>query len=283
MRISHPYQNHTAVLTSKHQKLHLIEPSFHDLIGLQIVETALDTDQFGTFSAEIERTLSPIEAALAKARMGMRELGISIGIASEGSIGPDPAAPFIISDIEHMVLVDDQAGIVVSESFRSFEIITANINFLPGQDLEDFLRRADFPRHQLIVKAEKAQPNHCVKGIDSRRELEVAIKSCSRKSPTGVVVIQSDLRADRSPSRQRNIAHAAKLLATRISQLCPDCQAPGWGRVEYERGLLCESCNGYVALAIRAEVNGCVRCDHRVIGKQLTRRASPSICNWCNP
>jgi hypothetical protein len=39
----------------------------------------------GTFSGEIERELTPLETLQKKIRMGMEELGLPLGIASEGS------------------------------------------------------------------------------------------------------------------------------------------------------------------------------------------------------
>lgn len=279
----HPYANREAVLTSKHQKLRLIDSSFRETVGLEIIEVALDTDQFGTFSGEIERTLAPLEAAVAKARMGINETGILIGIASEGSIGPDPLIPFLTSDIEHIVLVDEESGIQISEVYRSFDIVADRIRCVPNQDLTDFLQRADFPHHQLIVKTERSFSPLAVKGISDLDELYAAIGKCSRESETGSVVIESDLRANRSPSRAQNIFQAGQLLSKRLGQLCPHCRTPGWGRVDYERGALCGSCSGYVETAIRAEINGCVQCDFREVGRAILTLVEPAQCPWCNP
>ena len=280
---AHPYSGRSAVLTSKHQKLNQIGPAFAEHVGLHIIELALDTDQLGTFTGEIERMDPPKETAIRKARMGITATGSTLGIASEGSIGPDPLVPFIISDIEHLVLVDDELGIVISETYRSFDITTATITAAPGQDLSDFLIKADFPNHKLIVRPNTEARNNSVKGITALAELITAIEACAKESPNGFVVIESDLRAHCSPSRRANIQMAAEALALRVSQLCPRCQAPGWGRVSYKKGVRCADCLRITPEALAQEILGCARCDYSESGKIIAQEVDPTYCTWCNP
>lgn len=279
----HPYWRRSAVLTSKHQKLALIEHSFLESCGLLVTESSLDTDQFGTFSGEVERTLPPLETAICKARLGMGVTGIRMGLASEGSIGADPMVPFLTSDIELMVLVDDERGIVISETYRSLEIIAVRKEILPRESLTEFLKKADFPHHKLIAKAKFDGSTECFKAISSLAQLESAMDICTENSPTGVVVLESDLRANQSPSRQKNIRRLAGLLALRVSHLCPKCGTPGWGRVSYLRGLRCALCSRILPEAIRAEVLGCVSCEFTQSGSVIAEVADPAICTWCNP
>ena len=277
------YRGHLAVLTSQHEKQRLLAPSFREVLGVELIERALDTDQFGTFYGDIERIASPLYTALAKARLGMKESGLPRGVASEGSIGPDLFIPFAISDIEHLVWVDAERDIVVSESYRSLDIRAASTRTFVGAELGGFLQRADFPRHRLIVKAENSSPLFCIKGIGSAQELESAITSCARHSATGAVIVESDLRAHCSPSRQANIAAVARLLAVRISTHCPECRTPGWGKVGVERGLLCRACSSFVEQAVQGDLLGCVKCDYKKLELRVESRADPAICNWCNP
>ncbi len=51
-----------------------------------------------------------LETAVAKARLGMRQLGLPHGIASEGSFGPHPLVPFLAASTELIVLVDDDGA-----------------------------------------------------------------------------------------------------------------------------------------------------------------------------
>lgn len=91
------------MLTTKHQKLDLIAPILERELGMKMVLHEADTDELGTFSGEIERTSPALETASQKAKIGMKALGLPLGIASEGSIGPDPLMPFMKSDIEYLI------------------------------------------------------------------------------------------------------------------------------------------------------------------------------------
>ena len=131
-----------------HGKEAVISPAFRKRLGLR-VETpkGLDTDALGTFTGEIARIGTIRETSIAKARLGMTTMGISIGIASEGSYGPHPHIPFIAGGIELMVVVDDDRGIVVCEHLIDDapvydHVITAEIG-----DIISFLDRICFPDH----------------------------------------------------------------------------------------------------------------------------------------
>ncbi len=279
----HPYFNKTAVLTSKHHKHQIIGPAFSEVLGLKLIDHSADTDQLGTFSGEVERALSPQKTAILKARIGMKELGVSIGVASEGSIGLDSQMPFAISDIELLVLVDDERQIEIFETYRSFEIAAIRESVSPDQNLEDFLLRARFPGHKLIVSAHKSKSFDFHKGIDTIRDLQAAIQECAELSEDGLALVQSDLRAHCSPTRAQNIKLAASKLATRVASQCSRCDTPGWGKVGHERGLDCAQCGLIVSSALRYEVLGCVKCEHVEQGRQLSKKADPATCSNCNP
>ena len=280
---SHPYFKKRIVLTTKHEKLKLIKPAFEQYLGCELFEANLDTDQLGTFAGEIERTAPPHDTAILKARLGMKSTGLKLGIASEGSVSPDPVIPFLNSNIEHLVLVDDENEIVISQLHRSFEITVATVTISPGQDITEFLQRADFPNHGLIVRPNGEKKSDCIKGITDQDTLLKAIAISSEIAADGLVVIESDLRAHFSPSRQKNIAEVARLLALRTSQLCPKCQIPGWGRIGYEKGLECSSCNLENPDAIRQGKLGCVKCDHIQLGQVIATQLDPANCQFCNP
>lgn len=280
---SHPYFKKEVVLTSKHKKIDLIKPGFDISVGCNIFELPLDTDQLGTFTGDIARLDPPLETAIKKARLGMSHSGTPLGIASEGSIGPDPNVPFLHSDIEHLVFVDDENEIVISETFRSFDIILFTTTVSPKDDLNQFLQKADFPNHKLIVRPNRSDKSGSIKGIDDQHYLSEAIEKIAEISPGGLVVVESDLRAISSPSRRKNIEQVANLLALRISQLCPKCNLPGWGCVGYEKGLTCSECGSENQLAIRQEILGCVKCEFTKLGKVFASVLSPANCDICNP
>lgn len=277
--MTHPYQSKTAVLTSKHQKLELIGAPLRAAVGLNLIEEPLDTDQLGTFSGEIERLDTPLETAIKKARLGMNATGLALGVASEGSIGPDPLVPFMVSDIETIVFLDSELEIVVAETIRSTEIVAARITFTPGQDLSQFLEKLGFPKQRLIVKG-----THGVeKGIDSHEELEKAILRISAQSQAGLVEIEPDYRAMHSPTRRANIQQAANAIAIRLASICPSCNSPGWGKKDYVRGLECRDCGTSHPDAIVRELRCCVRCDFVQPGNLIADSLDPARCFSCNP
>jgi hypothetical protein len=213
----------------------------------------------------------------------MSHTGTPLGIASEGSIGPDPIVPFLHSDIEYLVFVDDENEIVISETFRSFDITLFSTTVSPMDDLNHFLQKADFPNHKLIVRPNTNDKSGSIKGIHDIELLGEAIEKSAEMSPDGLAVVESDLRAISSPSRQKNIEQVANLLALRISQLCPECNLPGWGCVGYEKGLTCSECGFENQLAIREEILGCVKCEFTNLGKVIASELSPANCDFCNP
>jgi hypothetical protein len=279
----HPYFGRSAVLTSKHKKLEHFRPIFQSQIGISVSEISLDTDLLGTFSGEIERLDPPRETAIKKATMGMEATGITLGIASEGAIGPDPIIPWVQSNYELALFLDSESGLVISESITSPEIVAATIKVRMGDDLEDFLRRADFPRHHLIVRSEMNPDAQIFKGVADLPSLIMAIKSCAQESPSRIANIESDFRALHSPSRQLNIERVARRLSQRIATLCPGCNLPGWGRVDYLKGVECNQCGDLNDQIISQEILGCSRCDFRELGEVINSQITPDRCSSCNP
>lgn len=282
--VQHPYQGGHAVLATKHNKLELIAPPLQDAIGLLVTSVEVDTDLLGTFTGEIERRLPPLETAIEKARLGMRLSGRSLGLASEGSIGPSPSLPLITVDRELIVLVDDEADVVISESYESTSVRSVSRNVRPGDPLEELMERADFPHHHLIVRPVNGQKGPIIKGINTLETLIDAVAACGSSTPDGVVTVESDLRATASPSRRLVIAEAAQRLAMRLLQRCPLCHAPGWGPVAIIDGVPCSSCSYELPLP-RAVVHGCPSCEHReTIELDTTNeRDTVRFCPSCNP
>lgn len=282
MGTNHPYQNRRFVLTSKHCKKSAIEPAFK-FLHIELEELALDTDQLGTFSGEVERIYSPLETAITKAKLGMEATGNPLGLASEGSIGADPFIPWIQSDFELIVFVDMENDLIIKEFHRSNEIIAATAVVRAGEDLAEFLQRADFPRHRLIAKSEGARDFFTLKGIGSFSELQKAIEECSLHSPTQQVRLESDFRAMYSPSRMENIRTAATKLARRVESLCPACNCPGWGVTDYAKGVDCNDCGAENPDITRQELLGCAKCDYSAPGKSLNKTIEAAQCIYCNP
>ena len=276
------YDGAAAVLATRHDKLPLIAPAFASL-GLSIEVAEVDTDVLGTFSGEIERTASQWDTAVAKARLGMQATGATIGIASEGSIGPNPAMPYIVSAAELVVIVDDELGIVVGETEVLFDIVVISFDIAPGEPLDDYLRRAEFPEHGLIARPAVGRNGPIHKGLHDRDDLVRAIAECAGASGDGRARVSTDLRAHHCPSRRPIIAAAAARLAARLDACCPACATPGWGVVRADRGAPCAACGTPVDIVV-AYIEGCQRCAVELrLPLPGRETADPSRCYSCNP
>ena len=281
MSILHSYRGAKVVLPTLHSKGALAEEAFKEQLGMFVEELNIDTDQFGTFSGDVERKLSPKESAIAKAKLGLAQSDYEYALASEGSIGADPTVPFIISDVECVVFIDSVNDLIVSHAYRSFDITAHTHEYTQGEDLEKFLIKADFPHHQLIVKSLDFGITALAKGISSHSELMRVLEQATEKQ-LKKLVIESDLRAHASPSRAENIRKAFSELAIRITSLCPECDTPGWGISSSVRGLPCTDC-GEESDAVRAFVYSCISCTYTVEGDPIATSIDPGRCSWCNP
>lgn len=270
----HPYRGITAAIATKHRKEQILAPLFAPIgISLQLAE--VDTDLLGTFTGEIEREGSPKEVVIRKARLGMSQTELSYGLASEGSIGPDPLVPFLNSDIECLAWIDDELGIEIVEFHRELEIKAMTGVLAQIEDLDDFLAKADFPNHGLIIKS----GDQIFKGITQRKELDEIIA----RSYGAEVTIENDLRAHFNPSRRANIAALGKKLTQRLNTLCKECNTPGFGVVGNIYGLECRGCKNFNDKAVRGKLLGCAKCDYKVEELLERKFVEPADCGYCNP
>lgn len=281
MSIITSYRGQSAALATLHEKGVLAQEPFYEILGMRVEEVTVDTDQFGTFSGDVERTLSPREVLIAKAELGIAHSQSRCGLASEGTIGADPVVGFLNSDIEYVGFLDSVNNLFISHTFRSFDIQAHTHQYIPGEDLNTFLTKADFPRHQLIVKSFDNGVKPLAKGISTREELMKVLHSADVEGLTEIT-IESDLRAHASPSRAANIKQAFTELAAKINTPCPQCDCPGWAITSSISGLACLEC-GEETEAIKAHVYGCISCTFTREGEPLAEGVDPSRCNWCNP
>jgi hypothetical protein len=82
------FQGRSLVVATMHGKESVIGPLLQQSLGVNVATAAgLNTDTFGTFSGEVERTVSPIAAARLKCDAAQALTGASLVLASEGSFG----------------------------------------------------------------------------------------------------------------------------------------------------------------------------------------------------
>ncbi|MFZ9844034.1 MAG: DUF6671 family protein [Ilumatobacteraceae bacterium] len=278
----HPYRGRTASLATRHGKLVAIAPAFCAPIGLEVVSVDVDTDSLGTFVGDRPRSGTQRETAIAKARLGMAESGLSLGLATEASFGPLDGNPFVNACLELVVLVDDDLGVVLAEHEVDYSVPAVRVT-LRDSALDTIpLIAAGFPEHGLIVRPEEGyQP--IFKGVHDYDELRDAVQACVEASPSAKVVVESDFRAHHSPARLQVIERAAHKLALRAAALCRQCGVPGWGVVARNAGAPCRECGDETRI-VKTEVSGCAKCDATV--ERLLPESDgvdPRYCASCNP
>lgn len=279
----HPYRGRSAALLTQHGKERLIAPVFQTLLDCRVERVdGYDTDLLGTFTREIPRPGSQLEAARRKARVGMTLSGLPLGIASEGSFGPHPILGMCPWNVELLVWIDDLKGVeVVGRAQGSGNFAHAMVRDWTAA--ESFARRVLFPEHFMVLRPEREDDPRIRKGICSWSELETEFAQVLEQSSTGDVFLEIDVRAHANPTRQENIRLAAEDLAARLRSPCPACDAPGFWLVERIPGLPCADC-GATTGEPTADLLGCVRCPHRVTRQRTDRTsADPARCDYCNP
>ena len=274
----HPYSGIQIAMPTKHGKASVINKAFNHYFPVEIIEVNADTDSLGTFAGEVERIDPPLETAIKNHKL---VTGYEYTITSEGSIGSDHSIPFLISDYEILVFKDHKKDITIREAHRSFEIKAFKKEIFLGENIEETLKQYDFPNHSVIVKAPEAGLILPFKGLKDLDAVNKAIEEVAKVSRR--IVIESDLRANHSPSRMENIYVTAQKLAKRINTLCSTCYTPGFGVKSYEKGVNCSYCKRLNPNVVKVEILGCVNCDLELKGKEINKEIAPDKCIWCNP
>lgn len=280
------YRGEGAALATMHGKEAVIAPLVERFLGLRLeVVAELDTDAFGTFSRDIARSGSQLDAARAKitaAFEGMPDL--QIGMASEGSFGPHPYLPFCPLAREIVVLLDRETGL---ELIGHYATLDTNFSHAVVADVATgltFAERVGFPDHGVILMGcREDQPAFdiaLIKDVATREELTTALQAIIAKA--GSAFIETDMRAHRNPRRMRAIKRATIDLIRRARSACPACGLPGYAVTERLPGLPCSWCLEPTLLA-RAEVWSCDGCGWRVERPAPATNADPAHCGECNP
>jgi len=283
MSAAGPYAGQRVALLTQHGKERVIAPVLDPGLGCTVqLVSGFDTDQLGTFTREIPREGTQVEAARRKARQGMALSGLPLGLASEGSFGPDPFTGMFPWNVEVLVWVDDTRGLEVVGVAQG---PARNGHVLSGawREIEAFAQREGFPQQQLVIRPddEDGEPLH--KGVADWAQLRQGFDEALARSRHGWVFVEHDLRAFAHPERMARIGQAAQDLLQRLQSACPACTAPGFGVSHREPGLPCAAC-GSPTSSYRSEVRACPACGHRTEHPRTDRfTAEPAHCGQCNP
>lgn len=239
-----------------------------------------DSDRFGTFTRDVPRAGTQLDAARAKTQAVLDLCpDTRIAIASEGAFGPDPAVPIVARGVEIVLLHDRRSGIELAGHDVTWETNFAQRSVSSTMEAEGFARAIGFPAHGLIVMTPDGTVPR-VKDIDTVEELldHVAVDVAR----AGHCWLETDMRAHRNPRRMMAIARAAQRLAEAMRQSCPKCYRPGFV-AKREPGRPCAWCN-CATNEIWREIRLCCGCQHREETLiERSRFADPGTCPNCNP
>ena len=276
------YRGRQVALLTQHGKERVIAPVLEVALGCRVGRVAgYDTDLLGTFTREVPRPGTQLEAARKKARIGMELAGLPLGLASEGSFGPDPYTGLFPWNVEMVVWIDDTLDIevvgVASGKTNFSHLLTAN-----WEEAETFACAAGFPEHRLVARPQHEDDARIRKGIAAWTTLREAFHWACGEADNGRAFLETDVRADRNPTRMERIGQAAQDLARKLCALCPICEAPGFQLAERVPGLPCEDC-GAPTREAKADIHRCVRCGHQVTVESPVKAATAGRCDFCNP
>jgi hypothetical protein len=281
------HRNVIGVLTTMHAKERVIEPALRGALGLDLhVAREVNTDKFGTFSRDVARTGSQLEAARAKIGAGFQAIpSARVGIASEGSFGPHPYVPFAAAGRELVLMVDRDSGLELAGYDMSLETNFGHVVAESVDEAIEFANRIGFPTHGLIVvgyaNGQPAPHLFLNKEAVNRIELEDAVRDAIALG--GAAFVETDMRAHRNPTRMAAIERATLDLVRRYNGRCPVCDHPGFDVTERRSGLPCAWC-GTPTFVIKTEVLCCQSCGHCLVRRATTSStADPGQCEVCNP
>ncbi|MBA1149239.1 hypothetical protein H0Z60_19515 [Ectothiorhodospiraceae bacterium WFHF3C12] len=269
-------------LLTQHGKERLLAPALEPVLGRRVRRVSgFDTDRLGTFTREIRRQGTQMEAARRKARTGMELAGAGLGLASEGAFGADPYTGLLAWNTEIVMFIDDGTGLEITgeahgPARRSHGLVA------DWTGLCALAEAAGFPEHGLTLRPEHEDHPAVTKGIADWGRLRETFHALCERSAGGGVFAESDLRAHCNPTRQGVIRRAAENLAARLRSRCPACDAPGFWVTTHLPGLGCRWC-GEPTHAPRAEHWACPACGHATERAVTDTAADPAHCVQCNP
>jgi hypothetical protein len=280
MASEHYFNGRKVVIATKHQKEQVIGPALQEAFEmLYVVSEKVDTDLLGTFTGEVERLLTPVEAARQKCILALAECDADFAIGSEGSFGPHPTLYFLPADEEILLLLDRKMELEIVVRHASLQTNYASFELGSEKYLSDFLQQVKFPGHGLHVKGPEA---YVAKGIRSEDRLNQAIQEAVNRF--GTYTLETDMRAMNNPTRMSVIQELAEKLVEKMKSSCPSCQRPGFSPTDVIRGLVC-SCCSLPTKSVKSLIYSCEGCHYTqcVDFPDSKTTEDPMFCDFCNP
>ncbi len=279
----HQFFGRKLLIVTKHGKESAIAPEFENRLAVVCTSSVnYATDQLGTFTGEVERTLDPLSSARKKCIEGMTLNQYDLAVASEGSFFPHPNIPFLPLHEEILILIDTKNNLEISIKKYSIETNFSSAVVTCEHELIDFVNHSKFPSHKLILRKTKYNFNENSKGIGDWQTLLTTFPNLIKNSSS--IYVETDMRAMNNPTRMSVIHSAAKKLVDKINSLCPTCNTSGFGISYIQTGLPCNLC-GAPTKSILSEIHQCLRCAFQVEKRYPNRKTTedPMYCDFCNP
>lgn len=270
-------------LATRHGKQALMAPVLEPATGCRVVLVdQVDTDQLGTFTREVARQGSQLDAARAKAQAALACSGLDLALASEGAFVNDPIAGVIAWDVELVLLIDSRHGQEIVGMAQGPARAGQGL-VRSSEELMVLARGLGFPEHRLCLRPDHSEDPQVLKGLGSAEALLQAFHQALQQSRRGQVFVESDLRAHCNPTRQALIRRASEDLLHKMLSACPACERPGFALTGHRPGRPCRVC----ARATReplAHVWSCNVCRHTEERREgCPELADPARCDRCNP
>jgi hypothetical protein len=279
------FKGRKIVIATAHNKEEVIAPLLEEALDVAvIIPQNFNSDTFGTFTREIKRAGDQLEAARAKVYAAMEQEGVDLGVSSEGSFGSDPSTPFIQSNFELVLLIDKKHNYEIKGHYKTSKTNISGEYVSSIEEALEFAQKIGFPKHGIIVRKSDKNHNKITKDIHTEADLKEKVTKLLSSPFTKKVFLETDMRAHKNPTRMQAIELATKDLIKNIKSLCPDCSAPGFTIIDYEKGLRCSHCKFSTDTPLY-DIYQCNTCGYKE--KKLVTKygdfANPQYCENCNP
>lgn len=279
------FRNARFTFATNHAKADAALESFATILNSQIIEMSIDSDALGTFSGEVERPGTMLDALRLKVKLALQQSSERFLLVSEGSFGPASGIGFLPQDHELLMVYDTATNVEILESYISLKTNFASQAVSNLKELDLFMERIGFGAHGLILYADKdPKGQNIFKGITQSEKARSAFELCLATSTSGIVTALADMRACFNPTRMECLKQCAIKLAHRLNTTCPTCKSGGFGAVDSIPGLPCGNCQLPTRLTLK-EKYLCPFCSEVSFVPRTDgiTSADPSSCEWCNP
>lgn len=226
-RVAGPADGLPVLIATMHGKEAVLAPPLADLGFQVLLPLDYDTDMLGTFSGDVRRPGTAVEAALEKARRACIATGVPRAISSEGSYRPCQTLFPGARNVEILAFVDLESGQELVEYMTDLPT-----RFVKGRVPADFsspqvealLSSMGWPDVRAMVVPEDpgqgvVMPEWVFKGLADAPSLIEAMRACAAHSSDGWVHLESDLRAHMNPTRMASVARVGERLVQGLRRL----------------------------------------------------------------